>query len=990
MRRAVLLALALLWMAPRPTLAADPNRRISQYAHAAWRVQDGVLEGGPLSVAQTQDGYLWLATSTLLRFDGERFVPWTSAHGEPLPAGRLLAAQDGGLWIANPAGLRRWKNEILTSYPGGPGVVLLERRDGTIWTTRGLAPAESLCEVAEPAAHCYGLGKNSASLGPITSLIEDSHGNLWLGGTNSLGRWTNGTTTLFPLAGLESNNALGIDALAETPDGTIWVGVAKRGLGLGLERLVEGRWQAFKTPEFDGSDLQVTALHVDHEGALWIGTDSGIYRIYGNSVDHFNSARGLSGDNVTGFGSDREGNLWVTTPQGVDRFSDRPVVGFSVNEGLCAQEVDSVLASRDGSIWLGSDGALSNLRDGRVSCLRTGKELPGSQVTSLLEDHAGRLWIGLDDSLFVNEHGRLRQIRKPDGSRIGFVTGIDEDANHNVWVVAKEPARTVLRIQELEVREEYRGAQMPRRVAADPTGGVWLGLLNGDLAHYRDGQLSTYRFTHDDSARLDQLLPDADGSVLAATSFGLTGWKNGTQLTLNATNGLPCGGVTAMSYDLDGNLWLFMTCALGEVAVGDLQRWKSDPGVRVSVKTFDSVDGVIPGVGYFNVAARSPDGRLWFANGAAVQTIDPAHLHRNTVRPPVYIDSVVADRKPYAARGVVSLPPLTRDLEIDYVGLSFSAPQRVRFRYRLDGRDETWQEPGTRRQAFYTDLRPGAYHFHVIASNNDGVWNEDGATLDFVVAPAWYQTRAFLALSMLTGVVAVWLLLRLRVRQVAHALNARFEERLAERARVARDLHDTLLQTVHGSRIVADDALSRPDDADGMKHAMEQVSGWLRQASEEGRAAVNALRASITERNDLSEAFRRAIEDCRRLGSMEGSFSLSGDPREMHPVVRDEVYRIGYEAIRNACTHSAGTHLDVGLTYGDDLILRVADNGVGIDPSISHAGKDGHFGLRGMRERAARIGARFTMTTSQRSGTEIVLKVPGTVVFQKRAAGLFG
>jgi signal transduction histidine kinase/ligand-binding sensor domain-containing protein len=988
MRRCFRLALVLVWMAPRLAVAADPDRRISQYAHTAWRVQDGTLQGIPVQIAQTQDGYLWLATSTLLRFDGERFQPWSTTPG---PGTYLLAAHDGALWISNRTGLSRWKNEVLTEYLAGPvDSPPLERRDGTIWILRGVAPAESLCEVADSATRCYDLGRTSTALESVTSLLEDSDGNLWLGGQKGLARWTNATVTLYPSAELNAVSAEGIDALAATPDGTIWVGIAARGPGLGLERLIQGHWQAFKTPDLDGSDLQVMALHVDPEGALWIGTaDHGIYRIYGNTVDHFDSTRGLSGDYVNAITSDREGNLWVATTQGVDRFSDRPVVGFSVNENLCAQEVDSVLASQDGSIWIGSDGALSNLRAGRVSCLRTGKELPGSQVTSLLEDHAGRLWIGLDNSLFVKEDGKLRRITKPDGKDIGFVTGIDEDAQHDVWVVAKEP-RTVMRIHGLEVREEYRGAPMPRRVAADPTGGVWLGLLNGDLAHYRDGQLSTYQFAHDDSALLQQLLPDADGSVLAATSFGLIGWKNGARLMLNAKNGLPCDGVNAMTFDRDGNLWLFMTCALGEIAVADLQRWKSDPSVSVPVKSFDAADGMIPGFAYFNGAARSSDGRLWFANGAAVQMLDPAHLHRNMVPPPVHVESVVADRRQYPATGVVRLPPLTRDLEIDYVGLSFSAPHRVRYRYRLDGRDDAWQEPGTRRQAVYTDLRPGTYHFRVIAANNDGVWNEEGATLDVIVAPAWYQTRTFLVLSGLSCTLAVWLAFRFRMRQVTREFNARFEERLGERTRVARDLHDTLLQTVHGSRIVADDALSRSDDVSGLKRALEQLSLWLRQASEEGRAAVNSLRTSTTEKNDLSEAFRRAIEDCGRQGSIDATFSRSGDPREMHPIVRDEVYRIGYEAIRNACTHSAGTRLEVGLTYDHDLTLRVVDNGLGIDQSILHAGKDGHFGLRGMRERAARIGARFTIASSQSSGTEIVLTVPGAIVFRKRVEQQFG
>jgi signal transduction histidine kinase/ligand-binding sensor domain-containing protein len=950
----------------------------------------------PDVLVQTSDGYLWLGTSSgLLRFDGVRFVPWSSAHGERLASNEiydLVPARDGSLWIASRAGVSQWKDQTLTTYPGGTGGgrSLLEDHNGTVWFDWSSSTTGALCQVVASATRCFDLSDAVPSVGLLGRLWEDPQGDIWIACTKGLVRWTHGSHILHPLIGLATNQAVGVTALATTSDGIIWVGITKRGKGLGLQRLVRGRWQSFKTPALDGDDLVVTALHVDREGALWIGTyDHGIYRLYGNAVDHFESARGLSSDFVMGIRGDREGNLWVTTDEGVDRFSDTPVVSFSINEGLCAIEVDAVLVSHDGSLWIGSDGALSHLRDGRVSCLRTGKGLPGTQVTSLLEDHAGRLWVGVDNTLWVNEHGRFRRITKSDGSQIGFVTGMAEDAGNNVWVVASGPPRIVMRLQDLAVREEYRDVDLPRRVAADPTGGIWLGLLNGDLAHVRNGEHATYRFPHGDSGLLNQLLPDADGSVLAATNFGLIGWQNGQQLVLTEKNGLPCQEVNGLTFDGQGNLWLFMNCALGELTRADLQRWRRHPDSRVSLRTFDVFDGARTSRAPFGEASRSPDGRLWYSNGHEVQMIDPAHLRSNAVPPPVHIEHLVADRRQYPATGVVRLPPLTRDLEIDYAGLSFIAPQKIRFRYRLEGREDAWQEPGSRRQAFYTDLRPGTYRFHVIASNNDGVWNEEGAALDFVVAPAWYQTRTFVVLSVMTAVLAVWVAFRLRLRQIAQALNARFDERLAERTRLARDIHDTLLQTVQGSKMVADAALTRRDDPAAMARAMEQVSTWLGQASTEGRAALKALRASAKETNDLAESFRRAIEDCRQQGSLEASIELIGDPVEMHPVVRDEVYRIGYEAVRNACTHSSASRLDVRLTYARDLVVRVADNGVGIDPAIAHHGQDGHFGLQGMRERAARIGATFNVVTSASSGTEIVVTVPGRAAFRIQSTTLF-
>jgi signal transduction histidine kinase len=272
----------------------------------------------------------------------------------------------------------------------------------------------------------------------------------------------------------------------------------------------------------------------------------------------------------------------------------------------------------------------------------------------------------------------------------------------------------------------------------------------------------------------------------------------------------------------------------------------------------------------------------------------------------------------------------------------------------------------------------------VIACNNDGIWNETGATLDFSVAPAWYQTNWFLVLCIVAGLFVVWALYRLRVRQIASGISARFHERLAERTRLARELHDTFLQTIQGSKMVADDALEQSADPVRMRRAMEQLSGWLGQAMQEGRAALNSLRTSTTQGNDLAEAFQRATETCLIPGSMAVTFSVIGDGRDMHPIVRDEVYRIGYEAIRNACVHSRASRLEVELTYGQDLAVRVNDNGIGIDTAVADKGKDGHFGLQGMRERAERIGAKLTLASSAASGTEIRVVVPGGVVFRRR------
>ena len=992
------LSLLLFLFAVSSVWAVDPSRHITQYAHTAWRIQDGVFSGAPNTITQTADGYLWIGTQAgLLRFDGVRFVPWTSPDGKHLPSSSvvsLLGARDGGLWIGMEGGLSHWDNRDLTNYLIEPTRInsIIEDRSGTVWFVRsqGSNAAGGLCQIVGTAMRCYGKADGLPSSNVSSILIQDTLGNLWIGSDTAVVRWRPGSSTTYSPRGLKSSEGLdGVVGLAANSDGSLWVGVTMPGRGKGLQQLVQGDWKPFVTPGLDGSTLDVQTLFLDRENALWIGTfKQGIYRAHGGKVDHFFSAEGLSSDAVYQFYEDREGNLWAATAKGIDCFRDVRVATFSTLEGLSVDEVDSVLASRNGTIWSSSPGALDALHRGIVSSIRAGKGLAGNQVTSLLEDHAGRLWVGVDHTMSIYKNGRFSRIDRRDGTPIGLAVGMTEDVDNNIWVETIGPPRTLIRIHNLQGQEEFPAPQMPdaRRVAADPKGGIWLGLMNGDLDRYRHGKTEIFPFKHGEDSRIHQLIVNSDGSVLGATPLGLVGWKEGKQQTLTVRNGLPCDFVDALIEDNRGALWLYTQCGLVEIAGSEIQQWWGQPDITVQLKAFDVFDGVQPGLAPFAGAARSPDGRLWFANGVVLQMIDPAHLTGNALPPPVHVEQVVADRKNYSPGKDLHLPALTRDLEIDYTALSFVAPQKVRFRYRLEGRDSAWQEPGTRRQAFYSDLRPGRYRFQVIACNNDGVWNEAGASLDFSVAPAWYQANWFRALCLVCGVFIAVVLYRLRVRQIARSISARFDDRLAERTRMARDIHDTFLQTIQGSKLVADDALDPSSDPIRMRRAMEQLSVWLERATQEGRSALNSLRTATTQTNDLAEAFQRATQECRMQNPIEVSFSVIGDAKEMHPVVRDEIYRIGYEAIRNACMHSGGGRLEVALSYAEDLTMCVFDNGIGIDPAVSDKGRDGHFGLQGMRERAARIGAKLTLRSSSNSGTEIRLVVPGGIIFRKTTA----
>jgi ligand-binding sensor domain-containing protein/signal transduction histidine kinase len=969
--------------------ALNPNRHVSQYGHAAWRIQDGFFGGPVRAITQTNDGYIWVGTEAgLFRFDGARFVEWSSLAAEPLPSksiNAILGARDGSLWIGTDVGLIHKVNDHLTTYLKDGGFIssIVEDVNGQIWVVH-YRPGDNtkpFCQVIGPGVRCYGNADGVPAFIAGT-LAQDASGNLWIGGDTSLLRWRTGASKVYRPDALKSNAGVdGVEALAAASDGSLWVGMALSGRGLGLQHMVDGVLKPFVAPNLNGETLEVVALLEDRQKNLWVGTgNQGIYRIHGTDIDHYQTRDGLSSDFICQFFEDREGNLWVATAKGLDCLRDLRVTTFSTQEGLSADTVDSVLASRDGTIWIGNAAHLDVLNPGGAP---THVKAPyGHQITSLFEDHAGQLWVGIDNTLSIYQRGQFKQIKRPDGGPVGVVTGITEDSTNNIWVETIGPPGTLIRIQDMEVREVLPAPQTPlaRRVVAGQHGEIWLGLIDGDLARYQSGKTEIFHFANHPSSRVNELIAASNGSILGATAFGVVGWKDGRQQILTIRNGLPCDSIHALVQDKENDLWLYAQCGLIEIANEDLQRWWQRSDARIKLRVFDGADGTHPGQGHFNAGARGPDGRLWFANGSVLQMIDPVHLAENVVAPAVHVEAVIADRKSYSPQNGLRLPPLTRDFEIDYTALSFIAPQKVFFRYRLEGHDIAWQDAGTRRQAFYNDLRPGRHHFQVIACNNDGFWNTDGAVLTFVVAPAWYQTNWFRFLAVCLVLFVAWSLYRLRMRQMASSMSARFDERLAERTRLARELHDAFLQTVQGSKLVADHALKRCEDPIQMRKAMEQLSEWLDRAVREGRTALNSLRASTAERNDLADALQRATENGFVPKSMTVSLSMVGDPRDMHPVVRDEVYRIAYEAIRNACTHSAATHLKIELRYSQELTLRVSDNGAGFDPAIADKGKQGHFGLQGMRERAARIGAGLTLMTSA-SGTEIKLVVPGSTIF---------
>jgi signal transduction histidine kinase/ligand-binding sensor domain-containing protein len=982
--------------------ALDPATHLTQYSHRAWRLQDGFFAGAPTAIAQTTDGYLWIGTANgLFRFDGVSFVSWADLAAQKqlgsAEISALLGARDGGLWIGAAYRLFRWKDNTLSQYTTRDGRVnsIIETGKGAILMARDRYVDEDggLCQFRDGGVHCYGR-RDGVPLPFATSLTEDATGNVWTSAITQLVRWQPASSTVWTLKVVKQAEGLdGIQALAVDRNDSLWVGINRPESGLGLEQFRNGVWKTFRSPNLNGSKIAVSRLFVDRDGALWVGTeDQGIYRIFDGKADHFDSADGLSGNRIAALFQDHEGTIWVATSKGIDSFHDLPVVTLSRREGLHADGAQSVLSSADGTTWIGNEGALDASRHGAVTSILTKDGLPGREVTSLLDDPAGGLWLGIDTGLFRFVRGRFVPVIKPRGANIVFA--MTRGADGSVWASTAGPtSRTLVQIHDshLLVRQSFASQDAASALATDPHGGIWIA---GDKLRYLDNSgettLSAFgpRYGY-----IRNIAIDGEEFAWFAATNGLVGARSGQLQAMTTANGLPCNSINALIFDNHRSLWLYAQSGLIKIDHSELERWWRQPDVQVKTTVFDAMDGFQGGPSSFRPAAtKSSDGRLWFVNGNVVQTINPDHVYLNELPPPVHIEQVIADAKNYSPENSMRLAKLSRNIEVKYTALSFVEPQRVRFRYKLDGYDTDWQEAGTRRSAFYTNLRPGTYKFLVTACNNSGVWNQQGAALTLVVPPAWYQTMWIRLLALLLLTLLTYAFCLLRMRRYAAAMKERFNERLDERVRIARELHDTLLQSFHGLMFQFQAARNllprRPESA---MEALDEAILTTEKAIAEGRDAIQDLRPELIAQHDLAELLTATGQELTGTQVQNGrlpSFHVivEGKPWRLPLTLQEEIYRIGREAIRNAFRHAAATRIEVEIRYDErELRLRIRDDGEGIDPEVLEAsGRPGHWGLPGIRERAQRIGSRLDFWTEAGAGTEVELRVPAAMAYEDK------
>lgn len=973
--------------------ALNPASQISQYSRTSWKTRDGFTKGGISSIAQTPDGYLWLGTEFgLLRFDGMRNVEWQPPSGQQLPSTSiwsLLAARDGSLWIGTSKGLARWKDGKLTQYPELAGLYIfkiLEDREGTIWASGLAITTGRLCAIQNSSVHCD--GENGALGRGAFTLFEDSKGTLWAGVKDGLWQFRPGPPKFYPLAGEPD----GIRGIGEDVDGTLLVG-----WNGGIYRFLDGQAQEYPLSGITGR-FRVKRILRDRDGGLWIGTsDQGLVHAYHGKADLFRSSEGLSGDNIYTLFEDREKNIWVGTVNGLDRFRDFPVVTFGRDEGLIGPGISSVLATRDGSIWIGTYAGLGQWTNGSFATFGQDGKLNGDIPNALFQDSSGRIWVSTPVGFGYLQNDRFR----PVSSVPGAVIGMAEDTAGNLWIANEHASLFRLRgaLVEQQIAWNDLGHEDPASaMVADPArGGLWIGFNLGGIAYFTDNQIRESYAPTDGFAegRVNYLYFARDGSLWAATEGGLSRLKDGRVTTLTKRNGLPCDTIHWVTEDTEDSMWLKTACGLVRIKRNALDNWivavtrdkDAKPSSQfVILDTSDGMRSVVSGSHFSPQVTQSADGRLWFSGPDGMSVVDPNHLPFNNLPPAVHVEQLIADRKTYDATANESLrlPPLIRDLQIDYTALSLVAPERNLFRYKLEPRDRDWQEVTNRRQVFYNDLPPGNYRFRVMACNNNGVWNEAGTTFNFTIEPAYYQTTWFRVAALIVFLLGLVGIYQLRLRQVARQVRGRMEERLEERERIARDLHDTLLQGVQGL-ILKFHAVSRqmPTNTPAFE-ALEKTLDHADQVLAEGRDRIQNLRVNSASLSDLPAAFRSVAEETSQGGQATFKTVVEGRVRDLHPLVLEECYCIGREAIINALGHSKAQQIEAEISYDSrQFRLRIRDNGQGIDPKILEAGgRSGHWGLQGMQERSQKIGGQLRFWSRPETGTEVELTVPGATAYQ--------
>lgn len=1029
-----------------PVYGIDRDRKLTDLYHTGWTFKDGA-PSEIYALAQTTDGFLWLGTTTgLFRFDGIRFELYVPPSGQAFPPrsiASLFAAPDGGLWVGyRYGGVSFIQNGAVTDYGTAAGLpsrtVLAFARDksGAIWAAvekGGLARFQG--------SHWKMVGADWGFSGEADTVFVDHAGTVWVGTPTSVLYLVNGEHH-FQVAVRHLQPI--VESLAEALDGRLWMAEG----GYGVRPLpLSGKHDSRAGPAVL---VGAPAITFGSQGSLWITTaGNGIrrvpyperlraprihgpsaWRFHDSQVEMFTEENGLTGDYVHCVLQDREGDVWFGTSGGLDRFRQSPVTSVPLQPiyhrgappipSLHSFATSALATGEKGTFWAAGLGpqVLLHLHDGNIVA-----QLRDRPVDCAYRAPDGVIWLATPTSVLridpkavdLQDSKRraipyrysdpfplgngltLHKLHLPTSEGVSLspqsrVRAITQDRSGRLWM-SMGSGTFRLEGSRWTSLESLSGLKGPATAEfTDAMGRIWFGFTN--KIAMLDGD-NVRIFTGKDGVQLGAVtsIEGKETKIWVGGEFGLELFDGSRFHPVIPRDGRVFSGISGIVIDSDDGLWF--SANEGIIHIPPSQPEQLEAG-KFNFQAYGSLDGLtseLRGVLSSPSAVETTDGRIWFATTKGVAWINPHSIVRNTVPPSVRIESIVVSGRKYNPSTIAELPARTTNLQIAYTATSLAVPERVRFRYMLEGQDKNWQNAGTRREAFYTKLDPGRYRFRVIACNNDGVWNESGAALTFVVRPAFDQTLTFRILCVLVTTIGLWLLYLLRMRQATERIHQRLGARLEERERIARDLHDTLLQSFQGLLLRFQAASNLlPGRAGDAKKKLDEAIRQTSLAIIEGRDAVQGLRSASAVSSDLADAIRM-FGDEASLSSAETrppdfEVVVEGMPKPLHPIVRDEVYRIAAEGLRNAFQHAEANRIEVEIHY--DAIrwrMRIRDDGKGLEPIfLEEGGRSGHWGLQGMRERCDIIGGLFEIWSSRGSGTEIEVTLPANIAYEDHAS----
>jgi ligand-binding sensor domain-containing protein len=964
----------------------DPARKISQYVHDKWGEDKGFLGGKIYAIRQSADGYLWIGTERgLVRFDGSNFT----LIKRPLPNSPLInrvrglvTDASGNLWIRLE----------------GPRMLLY--RDGRFEDPYARLDLQDIT---------------------FTAAVSDDEGRVILSGLGERTfRYQNGRLEIIVSAEQNPGNVI---SLAATRDQSIWLGTQDNG----LFRLSQGHISRVAQ---ELKDSKINALLPAETGGLWIGSDDGIHLWEGGVLATLNLPSSLKQLQILTMARDSAANIWVGTNHGIVRITPSGAVSLDQLNPKPGSEVTAIYEDLDGDIWFGGSRGIERLRNGTLTTYSTSDGLPSSGIGSVYADSTDRIWFApLSGGLYWMKEGQVGHITV-DGLEHDVVYSIS-GGNGEVCVGRQHGGLTVLTgngdsfTAHTYTQADGLAQNSVYSVHRDRDGTIWAGTVSAGVSRLNGGKFTNYSDSSGlPSNGVNSIVEGFDGTTWVATPSGLASFANGYWTKRTASDGLPSSIVRTIFQDTKHVLWIVTSDGLvylssgkirvpvrlpealreqilgvAEDGMGSLWFITSDHVLRVNhdrllsdslseadVQGYGIDDGLpgVEGAGRDRPVVADREGRIWISGKSGLSMADPIAISKNSTPVTVRIESMLAGGSPVNAQNYIKIPSGVQTITLNYGSTNLAVPERIRFRYKLDGSDQGWSDSVASRQVVYKNLGPGIYLFRIVASNNVGLWNGPETSVPFVIEPAYWQTWWFRAACLAGCCLMILVIYRLRIHHLTKRLNVGFQERLAERTRIAQELHDTLLQGVLSASLQLDVAEDQLPEDSPTKPLLKRILQLMGTVTEEGRNALRGLRTTESDNQNLETAFSRLRQECPHDGNTDYRVIVDSVTRPLRPLIRDEVYRIGREALLNAFMHAHANRIEVEVEYASrHLRVLVRDDGRGIDPQVLHSGLEGHWGLVGIRERSKRIGANLRLRSRIGAGTEVDLTVPGSIAFEK-------